>query len=122
VLFSEGLVQKSFMFVDYSNVVVEAADVVRYLEKIPMPDLVIHLRVSASVGFERMTGRASGVTQRLKSTDAATIRRFLDKAAHHLDLLSDWFASNQPDRMLTIDNEVSAASAAAAIRMRLAAL
>jgi hypothetical protein len=122
VLFGEGLVQKSFMFVDHSDVVVDSADVARYLEKIPLPDLVIHLRVSASVSFERMMGRASGLTQRLKSTDAATIRRFLDKAAHHLELLSGWFAKNQPDRMLTIDNEADPASSSAAIRKRLSAL
>lgn len=122
VLFGEGLVQKSFMFVDHSDVDVETADVVRYLEKIPLPDLVIHLRVSTSVSFERMTGRASGLTQRLKSTDAATIRRFLDKAAHHLDLLSGWFARNHPDRILTIDNRESVASASAELRERLLAL
>ena len=122
VLFGEGLVQKSFMFVDHSDAVVEPAEVVCYLEKIPLPDLVINLRVSPSLSFERMTGRASGLTQRLKSTDAATIRRFLDKAAHHLDLLSGWFARNHPDRMLTIDNHESATSAATAIRRRLAAL
>ena len=122
VLFGEGLVQKSFMFVDHSDVVVESADVVRYLEKIPLPDLVINLRVSTSVSFERMTGRASGLTQRLKAADAATIRRFLDKAAHHLDLLSGWFARNHPDRMLTIDNRDSVASASAELRERLLAL
>jgi thymidylate kinase len=122
VLFGEELVQRSFMFVDHSDVVVETADVVRYLEKIPLPDLVIHLRVSVSVSFERMTGRPRGLTQRLKALDAATTRRFLDKAARHLDLLSGWFARNHPDRMLTIDNQESAESAAAAIRMRLAAL
>jgi adenylate kinase family enzyme len=122
VLFGEGLVQKSFMFVDHSEVVVEPADVVCYLEKIPLPDLVIHLRVSTSVSFERMTGRASGPTQRLKATDAATTRRFLDTAAHLFDLLSGCFAQNHPDRMLTIDNHESAVSAAAAIRERLAEL
>jgi thymidylate kinase len=122
VLFGEGLVQKSFMFVDHSEVVVETSDLVRYLEKIPLPNLVIHLRVPASVSFERMSGRASGLTQRLRGTDAATTRRFLDKAALHLDLLSEWFARNHPDRILTIDNQESPASAAAAIRTRLAAL
>jgi thymidylate kinase len=122
VFFGEGLVQKSFMFVDHTDVAVDAADVVRYLEKIPLPDLVIHLRVSPSVSFKRMTGRANGLTQRLKRADEATIRRFLDKAAHHLDLLSGWFATNHPTRMLTIDNLESAESAAAVIRTRLAAL
>jgi len=122
VLFGEGLVQKSFMFVDHTEVAVETADVVRYLEKIPMPHLVIHLRVPTNVSFDRLTGRASGLTQRLKGTDASTIRRFLDKAAHHLDLVTGWFARNHPDRMLTIDNQESVASAAAAIRTRLAAL
>jgi hypothetical protein len=58
----------------------------------------------------------------LKGTDPATIRRFLDKAAHHLDLVTGWFARNHPDRMLTIDNQESVASAAAAIRARLAVL
>lgn len=122
VLFGEGLVQKSFMFVDHTDVAVEPADVIRYLEKIPLPDLIIHLRVPTSVSFDRMTGRASGLTERLKATDAATTRRFLDKAAHHLDLLSGWFARNHPDRMLAIDNQESAAPAVAAIRMRLTAL
>jgi hypothetical protein len=122
VLFGEGLVQKSFMFVDHTDVTIETADVVRYLEKIPLPDLVIHLRVPTSVSFDRLTGRASGLTQRLKGADAPTIRRFLDKAAHHLDQVSGWFATNHPDRMLTIDNQESAASAADAIRTRLAAL
>jgi thymidylate kinase len=122
VFFGEGLVQKSFMFVDHSDVAIDAADVVRYLEKIPLPDLVIHLRVAPDVSFERLTGRASGLTQRLKGADAATIRRFLDKAARHLDLLSGWFAKNHPERMLTIDNLESAAAAAAVVRARLAAL
>jgi len=122
VFFGEGLVQKSFMFVDHTDVAVETPDVVRYLEKIPQPDLVIHLRVPTNVSFERLTGRASGLTQRLKGADASTIRRFLDKAAHHLDLVTGWFARNHPDRMLTIDNQESVASAAAAIRNRLAAL
>jgi hypothetical protein len=122
VLFGEGLVQKSFMFVDHSDVAVETADVVRYLDKIPLPDLVIHLRVSPGVSFERLTGRASGLTQRLKGADAPTIRRFLDKAARHVDLLSEWFAKNHPERMLTIDNLESPAAAAAAVRARLAAL
>jgi hypothetical protein len=39
-----------------------------------------------------------------------------------VDLLSGWFATNHPTRMLTIDNLESAESAAAVIRTRLAAL
>jgi adenylate kinase family enzyme len=122
VLFGEGLVQKSLMFVDHSDVIGETAEAARYLENIPLPDLVIHVRVSTDVSIERMTGRSDGLTQRLKKADSATIRRFVGKASHHLELLSGWFAKNHPDRMLTIDNHQSAASAAAAIRERLLTL
>jgi thymidylate kinase len=116
------LVQKSFMFVDHSNVDGETADLVRYLENIPLPDLVIHVRASTSESLERMTGRADGLTQRLKQADASTIRLFLDKAERHLELLSGWLAKNHPDRLLTIDNHEGTASAAAAIRERLVTL
>lgn len=119
VLFGEGLVQKSFMFVDRSETAGRETDVVRYLGGIPLPDLLINVRVSAEQAFGRMAGRASGLTQRLKSSDKETVQRFLGKAARHLDLLSGWFAANYPARMLTIENHCGIESAVDVMRERL---
>lgn len=106
ILFEEGFVQKSFMFVDYSNdSLIEGDKLCRYIENIPLPDLVIYVRADIKTCQSRMMARPEGLTERLKSADAQKITNFLTTANNHLKFVTTWFGDNCGEKLIEVNNE-----------------
>ena len=120
VLFEEGLVQKSFMFVDrVQSRATDQSRVFEYLENIPRPDLVVYVRASIDEAAQRMMSRPEGLTDRLKQADEATIRKFLESAQAHLDLISSWLAEHRPGVLVELENYDGAPDALDRVRSRI---
>ena len=122
VVFGEGLVQKSFMFVDPEYDGADECRIIQYLESIPLPDLVIYVQASVDEAIGRMSSRADGLTQRLKQADEKTIRSFLESAQTHLELLANWLAGRRPAILMRIDNYDDSPASLDELRSRIEAL
>jgi len=110
VFFEEGLVQKSFMFVDHSQRETNDKDkILRYLENIPHADLVIHVSASIQTSWSRMLSRPDGLTDRLKHADDDTIGCFLRASRAHLDVVTEWLTENRREHfvILNVENDIA---------------
>lgn len=106
VLFEEGLLQKSFMFVDHqTDTGIDPACVYRYLESIPLPDLVIYVQAGRDTCYQRMIDRPDGLTRRLRSATEQQIDHFLQQLEVHLNMVVKWFSKQMNDRLIAIDSE-----------------
>lgn len=105
-VFEEGLVQKSFMFVDHASAAgADEAAVHGYLGSIPVPALVIFVSASVETCLSRMRRRPDGLTDRLRHADDDAVHRFLDNAERHLHTVERWFARNAQDTLVVFDSE-----------------
>jgi len=118
IVFSEeGLVQKSFMFVDRSQRNTEDKDrILRYLENIPRTNLVIFVCASIQTCWRRMLDRPDGLTDRLKQADEETIGLFLRASQAHLDIVMDWLSDNRQDSFVSLHSEKNNSSEFDAIK------
>lgn len=106
VIFEEGFIQKSFMFVDHSNgLLIEKEKLCNYLEIIPIPDIVVFVTASIETCQSRMMDRPDGLTERLKSADNNEILAFLTTAQNHLKFVAEWLHNNYHERIIEINSE-----------------
>jgi len=121
VFFEEGLVQKSFMFVDHSRPQGgEREKVGEYLENIPHSDLVIHVSASLETSWERMNGRPTGLTDRLKDAEESSIRQFLQAVGDHLGQVTGWLQEHRPGNLLVLNSELDSDDEFNALKTRIA--
>lgn len=105
VLFEEGFVQKSLMFVTTSGEALAEENEVRcYLDNIPMPEIIIYVKVDVDTCHDRMMGRPDGLTARLSNADSNAISSFLERTQSHLELIADWIGENHKGKIVSIDN------------------
>ena len=117
IFFEEGLVQKSFMFIDHSQRDTNDKDkILCYLENIPQTDLVIYVSASMQTSWNRMLSRADGLTDRLKHADEETIGYFLKASQAHLDIVTEWLTENRQDNFIILNSENDIASEFDAIK------
>lgn len=117
IFFEEGLVQKSFMFVDHSQSGTNEKDkILCYLENIPRSDLVIYVSASMQTSWDRMQSRPDGLTDRLKHADDETIRYFLEVSLAHLDIVTEWLTDNRRENFVVMNSENRNASEFDAIK------
>ena len=117
IIFEEGLVQKSFMFVDHSrNNTNDKDKIVEYLQNIPQAELVIYVSASTQTALSRMHARPNGLTDRLKHADEETIDYFLKASQAHLDIVIEWLAENRKGRIVTLNSEDDIRSEVGAIK------
>lgn len=110
ILFEEGLVQKSMMFVDHLGCDVrEVAAIEQYLRAIPAADLVIYVKTSADTSLHRMLARPDGLTDRLRELDEPSIGEFLSRAEEHMALVCSWLRESRSGSVIEYDAEDSAA-------------
>lgn len=93
VLFDEGLLQKSMMFVSSQSTVTREA-VEQYLSLVALPDVVVNLHVDKNTCIERMAGRPKGVTSRLRTHSREQLGAFLDHSAGHWEIVASWLKEN----------------------------
>jgi len=108
IFFEEGFVQKSFMFVDHnhSSGIINSS-LREYLQNIPLPDVVIHVRTDISISHRRMLEREDGLTNRLKGLDEISIDKFLSSAEGHIDNIRKELSSKADCKVIDIVNEGS---------------
>ncbi len=105
VLFDEGLIQKSMMFVSGLESPIPPKETLKnYLSNIPNPDLVIYITADANRCRERMGDRPKGLTQRLKEAGPETILKFLGNAQLHMDSLIDELEGKGETKILKFTN------------------
>jgi len=106
VIFEEGFVQKSFMFVDHSNdSAVETDHLYGYLENIPLPDLIVYVTAGLETCHKRMMTRSEGLTKRLKKVDEKKIAGFLAISNNHLQCVTKWLNNNYGEKLIELNNE-----------------
>jgi len=107
VLFDEGLVQKSFMFVSENSGMDENwLSVVKYLEYIPLPEIVVCIDPPLHVCLERMYVRAKGLTNRMKRLgDQSKIDGFIRRAQEHLRGVVEWLRKNSGTQIIEVVND-----------------
>lgn len=107
VFFEEGLVQKSFMFISSSTVSnADKNNVLKYLNHIPLPDLVVYVQSDIATCHERMMARKQGLIIRLRNADKEQINEFLIASDNHLKTVADWLESESTVNLLHVDNNM----------------
>ncbi len=108
VLFDEGLVQKSFMFVSHLSQNNQADNdrtkLYDYLGNVPLPDYLIYIKADLDICYSRMMNRPKGLTARLKHVDKDEIKKFLKNADKHLEEVFDWIKDNSNIELVKVDN------------------
>ena len=107
VISDEGLLQKTFMFVDHSDRANDANALQQYLQHIPLPKTVIFVKADLALCKERMINRPRGLTDRLKHASDDAITQFLNNSEAHLNTVKDWLQKNTSATMIEIDSEQS---------------
>ncbi len=120
VIFDEGLLQKSLMFVDHaSNDVMDNHIVFKYLENIPIPELTIYIKSNIEICCNRMESRPRGLTKRLKGLDRSAINNFMRRSKSQLDDVSRWVHENTNKQVLEISHDSSVEEAVRVIVERI---
>lgn len=86
VLFDEGFVQKSMMFISHKEYCYRKNDnALEYLRHIPLPDLTVYIKTNPVSSNKRMMIRSKGLTKRLNKVDCDAVAQFLVNAEAHLE-------------------------------------
>ena len=109
ILFDEGFVQKSFMFVSHNSNFQENWPYIReYLENIPLPQIIISVDPPISICQDRMQSRAKGLTVRLRRLgDQSKVDNSLRQAHEHLHEVVGWLRENTNTKIIEVMNESS---------------
>ena len=106
IIFDEGLVQKSIMFIPANNGKNEHNDshnIDGYLKNIPKPDALIFIKSSITTSLQRMRSRPTGLTERLQSKDEKEILSFLSRSMNHLENAASLLKDEV--QIITINND-----------------
>lgn len=106
VFFDEGFVQKSLMFI--SPVSVRPPDrscLTDYLERIPVPDIIIYINADIELCYERMISRPGGFTRRLSDISKKRALDFLKASDDHVRDAVSWMQTNKGVDLIEIMNE-----------------
>jgi thymidylate kinase len=105
IIFEEGFVQKSFMFIDTKDETLNnQQNIIEYLNNIPLPDLIIYIEADVEACYQRMISRPDGLTTRLKKAGHDNTIMFLDRLQKHLELLVDWLSANTEVKLIKVKN------------------
>lgn len=108
VLFDEGLIQKTMMFVsDIENPLNETTSLEDYLNYIPSPNLIVYITADINRCVERMGGRSKGLTRRLRKTEPQNIVRFLKNADLYMKNLVEKIEKKGETKILKFNNNGS---------------
>ncbi len=97
VFFDEGFIQISMSLLlsptnitkNYSN-----ENLLKYLNLVPIPDLLIFIETDISRCIERMESRPRGLTQRLKTSDKESVEAFLSLCQDYFGEIAQWMKKN----------------------------
>lgn len=85
VFFSEGFVQKSFMFlISTESELYDSSLLERYFSEIPHPNILIYVKADPELCFNRLMTRPRGLPMRLRHLCEKDILNYLYRANNHL--------------------------------------
>jgi len=87
ILFDEGVVQRAFTIFADGNRETDPKQVRYYARKIPLPDLLVYLKVDPTVMVDRIRLRPRGLSRRFRRMDEDRIASTMNEAQHMLDNL-----------------------------------
>ena len=101
VMFEEGMLQRAMtIFVDgLSDVNLRSAQL--YLRKIPLPDVLIYLKIKESDAMHHTFQRPRGAIRRFQSLNESQIQKFMSDGALLLEQIEKTFQAD-PDRNLRL--------------------
>lgn len=121
IFFEEGFVQKSLMFIPVQGKILPDSDPLSlYLQRVPLPEIIIFVQVEPKTCLKRMTQRPEGLTHRLENVDDRTILSFLNSIDEHLNQVRDLLHDNPDTRMIEINNEENIHEAIACLQESIA--
>lgn len=123
VFFEEGFVQKSFMFISPSNNEhTDKSNLYKYLDNIPLPDLVVYINTDLESCYARMLARPEGLTRRLNKVEKSGILNFLKMCDSHLQIITNWLNKNKNINLIEINNNQDLKSVTYDLEKRIKAL
>jgi thymidylate kinase len=114
IVYGEGLVQKSLMFIpthERSGHQNDSNNIYGYFKNIPKPDILIFIKTNIENSMQRMNARHDGLTERLKSLDRNRIHSFLSRSMEHLENTVSYLQEENEVQIITIDNNSSSPTA-----------
>ena len=91
VVFDEGLVQKSMMFVAPCVHALDEESVSVYLQRISHPEVLFLFAAPYETCLKRMTARPKGTIRRLQGVSEQGLKRMYDNSRRHWAFVADWF-------------------------------
>lgn len=105
ILFEEGFIQKSFMFIDHHYVSHDMTENIKnYLANVPLPNILIYVKTDLITSYQRMLKRPDGLTQRLKGLDNNKIEQFLDYTNQHIHILLEELENHSLCEVIEVTN------------------
>mgnify|MGYP001424432222 FL=1 len=107
IVFDEGFIQKSFMFVSTKkDFEMDRTPVHAYLDQIPLPHAVIRVRADLGSCYERLMTRQQGLTERLRRlNNVQRTKDFLLASEKHIDDVVCWLETNTQVEVLEVRND-----------------
>ncbi|MCU7904539.1 MAG: deoxynucleoside kinase [Candidatus Thiodiazotropha sp. (ex Epidulcina cf. delphinae)] len=105
IIFEEGFVQKSFMFVNTElGSDIDYEHIKLYMKNIPFPELLIYINADIDTCYHRMLSRPGGLTSRLRNANSDIIRDFLNRLEQHVLYIVDYLSKNSHCELITVNN------------------
>lgn len=106
VFLEEGFIQKSFMFISpLNNEEAEKTSLFRYLNNIPLPDLILYVNSNLTSCYKRMLARPTGFTNRLRKLEKNEIMDFLKVSDNHFQYVVRCLKKNRAINVFEINND-----------------
>jgi len=102
VIFDENFLQKSaaiFVLDPIYEYEFKQEDIERYLELIPLPDILIHIECDIDICFQRMKTRSSGLTRRYRNFSDKEIYTYIKRNAEYFQLVVECLISKNVNIM-----------------------
>ena len=104
VLFDECFIQKALMFISTEINYIDQQSVIRYLDHIPLPNLIIYVKANPKICVKRMYNRPSGLTNRLMNKNKHDIFIFLNSANELFTSIISYIKRKHLCKILEVEN------------------
>lgn len=104
VLFSEGFVQKSSMFLSSRATSISMPLMDEYLSNIPCPDLLFYVNADPESCADRMLSRPRGLPLRMRGFEDGDVLNYLRRVDSHLKGAVEYLKCNYGLEVIEIDN------------------
>lgn len=120
VFFDEGFLQKISLFSSIKkNDSTNFADCLRYLQSIPLPNILIFLKHDISSCYNRMLERSKGLPDRLKRKRKSLIYENLVTSEAFFQKVFKWLSENTKIMIITVEDNLSLSDTTAQLQIKI---